>query len=114
MRRICIVMALAFCGVVAQAETTVCVNGRCGIRQPKVIVQNVTIDAQSHADHLATTNTFVHCGRRGVGYEGLGFSTAGPDQACRNACFWGQRRVREIGTSWCPARRGWIAVVRYE
>jgi hypothetical protein len=78
-------------------------------------VQNVTVvSAQEHAEHLACTNTFVHCGRRGGGYEGLGFSTCGPDAACRRACYWGQRRVREIGTAYCPARRGWVAVVRYE
>lgn len=112
------------------AADTVCVNNRCGIIRPQRVVvhsdaptsvvvstpRSVTVvSAQAHADHLASTNTFVHCGRRGGGYEGLGFSTSGgPDAACRNACFWGQRRVREIGTAWCPARRGWIAVVRYE
>lgn len=107
---------------------TVCINGRCGIvRQQRVVVHSdqptsvivstprsvTVVDAQSHADHLASTNTFVHCGRRGGGYEGLGFSTSSPDAACRNACYWGRRPVREIGTAWCPARRGWIAVVRY-
>lgn len=110
-------MRFAFCVVaalvssIAAADTTVCVNGRCGLRQPSV---TVTVDAQSHADHLAVTNTFSHCNRRGGGYEGLGFSSSSPDAACRNACYWGKRRVREIGTAWCPARRGWIAVVRYE
>lgn len=113
--RLFVLALVLVCSSVAQADTNVCVNGRCGIRQPKVIVQNVTVvSAQEHADTLAATNGFSHCGRRGGGYEGLGFSTAGPDEACRNACFWGKRRVREIGTAWCPARRGWIAVVRYE
>lgn len=110
MRCLLLISALLVCSNAA-AETTVCVSGRC-FRQPTVIVQSVS--AQQHADQLAATNTFVHCGRRGVGYEGLGFSTASPSAACRSACFWGQRRVREIGTAWCPARRGWIAVVRYE
>lgn len=109
---------LAMCVVmssVTMADTTVCMTGRCGVRQPKVVVQNVTVvSAQEHAEQLATTNTFVHCGRRGGGYEGLGFSTSSPDDACRRSCFWGQRRVREIGTAWCPARRGWVAVVRYD
>ena len=113
MRQVLFAFAAVFsCVASAHADTTVCINGRCGIRQPRVVVQTVT--AQGHADHLAVTNTFVHCGRRGGGYEGLGFSTVSPDAACRRACFWGQRRVREIGTAWCPARRGWVAVVRYE
>jgi hypothetical protein len=108
---------------------TVCINGRCSLLRPQRVVvhsdaptsvivstpRSVTVvSAQSHADHLASTNGFSHCNRRGGGYEGLGFSTSSPDHACRSACFWGQRRVREIGTAWCPARRGWIAVVRYE
>lgn len=101
-----LILALLVLSGVAAADTTVCVNGRCrGV---------AVVSAQEHADQLAVTNTFVHCGRRGGGYEGLGFSTVSPDAACRRACFWGQRRVREIGTAWCPLRRGWVAVVRYE
>jgi hypothetical protein len=115
MIRFLLVAVLLSCALPTARSETICINGRCGIRQPKVVVQNVTVvSAQDHANQLAATNTFSHCGRRGGGYEGLGFSTAGPDAACRNACFWGQRRVREIGTAWCPARRGWVAVVRYE
>ncbi len=117
------------CTAAALADTSVCVNGRCGILRPQRVVvhsdapasvivstpRSVTVvSADAHAAHLASTNTFSHCNRRGGGYEGLGFSTTSPDHACRSACFWGQRRVREIGTAWCPARRGWIAVVRYE
>lgn len=128
MRFVLLALAALLCSV-AHADT-VCINGRCGIvRSQRVVVHSdapssvvvstprsvTVVSAQEHADHLAATNTFVHCGRRGGGYEGLGFSTSGgPDAACRNACYWGQRRVREIGTAWCPARRGWIAVVRYE
>jgi hypothetical protein len=108
-------MVLVLASSAAMADTNVCVNGRCGVRQPKVVVQNVTVvSAQEHADQLASTNTFVHCGRRGGGYEGLGFSTSSPSAAVSRSCFWGQRKVREIGTAWCPARRGWVAVVRYE
>ncbi len=103
-------IVLVLASSAAMADTTVCVNGRCGIRQPKVVV----VSAQEHAEQLASTNTFSHCGRRGGGYEGLGFSTASPDAAVRRSCFYGQRRVREVGTAWCPARRGWVAVVRYE
>lgn len=81
----------------------------------KVVIHNHSIvSAQSHADHLAVTATFSHCSRRGRGYEGLGFSTVSPDDACRRACFWGQRRAIEIGTAWSPLRRGWVAVIRYE
>jgi hypothetical protein len=109
-------LALAALLCSAAHADTVCINGRCSLLRPQRVVvhsdapasvivstpRSVTVvSAQSHADHLASTNTFVHCGRRGSGYEG-------------SACFWGTRRVREIGTAWCPARRGWIAVVRYE
>lgn len=122
-------LCFSLCCTAAALADTVCVGGRCGLRPNRVVVHSdapssvvvstprsvTVVSAQEHADHLAATNTFVHCGRRGGGYEGLGFSTSGgPDAACRNACYWGQRRVREIGTAWCPARRGWIAVVRYE
>lgn len=116
------------CTASALADTSVCVGGRCGLRPNRVVVHSdapssvivstprsmTVVSADAHAAHLAATNTFVHCNRRGGGYEGLGFSTTSPDHACRSACFWGQRRVREIGTAWCPARRGWIAVIRYE
>lgn len=81
---------------------------------PVVAQQNHTyVSAQAHAEHLAATGAFAHCSRRGGGYEGLGIGST-PDLACRNACYWGQRRVREIGTAWSPLRRMWIAVVRYE
>ena len=70
--------------------------------------------AQRHAERLAATGAFSHCpDRGGAPYEGLGFSSSSPDDACRRACFWGRRPVREIGTAWCPHRRGWVAVVRY-
>ena len=122
-------LALAALLCSAAHADTVCINGRCSLLRPQRVVvhsdapasvivstpRSVTVvSAQSHADQLASTNGFSHCNRRGGGYEGLGFSTSSPDHACRSACFWGQRRVREIGTAWCPARRGWIAVVRYE
>jgi hypothetical protein len=122
-------LALAALLCSAAHADTVCINGRCSLLRPQRVVvhsdaptsvvvstpRSVTVvSADAHAAHLAATNTFSHCNRRGGGYEGLGFSTSSPDHACRSACFWGTRRVREIGTAWCPARRGWIAVVRYE
>ena len=105
MRPMILSLCLILTSAVASADTTVVVHGR----------RNVSIvSAQEHADHLATTNTFVHCGRRGFGYEGLGFSTVSPAAAVRRACYWGQRKAREVATAWCPLRRGWVAVVRYE
>lgn len=107
----------------AASGQTICVEGRC-LLPPRVVIKapapasvvvsgNVTVSAQGWADHLAATGSFCHCSRRGGGYEGLGVGPT-PDAACRRACFWGQRRVREIGTAWCPARRAYVAVVRYE
>lgn len=128
MRPTLLSLCFVLCCTAAALADTVCINGRCGLRPNRVVVHSdapssvvvstprsaTVVSADAHAAHLAATNTFVHCGRRGGGYEGLGFSTTSPDHACRSACFWGTRRVREIGTAWCPARRGWIAVVRYE
>lgn len=105
MRAIVLSLCFAMTTAVASADTTVVVTGRRHVG---------IVSAQEHAEHLAATGSFAHCGRRGGGYEGLGFSTVSPDAACRRACYWGQRRVREIGTAWCPLRRGWVAVVRYE
>lgn len=105
MRSIILSLFVVLSAAAASADTTVIVSGRGRV---------AVVSAQEHADYLAATHTFVHCGRRGGGYEGLGFSTVSPDAACRRACYWGQRRVREIGTAWCPLRRGWVAVVRYE
>lgn len=130
MRPALLSLCFSLCVASTALADTVCINGRCSIIRPQRVVvhsdapssvivstpRSVTVvSAQEHAEHLAATGGFSHCSRRGGGYEGIGFSTSGgPDAACRNACYWGQRRVREIGTAWCPARRGWIAVVRYE
>lgn len=72
------------------------------------------VSAQAHAEHLAATGTFGHCSRRGGGYEGIGMSASSPEAAMRNCCFWGNRKVREVGTAWSAVRRVWVAVVRYE
>ena len=105
MRSIILSLCIAISAAVASADTTVIVNGRGRV---------AVVSAQDHADYLAATHTFSHCGRRGGGYEGLGFSTVSPSAAVRRACYWGQRKAREIATAWCPLRRGWVAVVRYE
>lgn len=109
-----IVFALLAVTCTAAFADEVCIAGRCPAPRKVVIHNNYIVSAQEHADTLASTGTFTHCGRRGGCYEGIGFSTASPDAACRRCCYWGQRRVREIGTAWCPKRRGWVAVVRYE
>ena len=107
------VIALVVLSGVARAQElpSVCVQG-CPAPRKVVIRQNVIVSAQEHAEQLAATGSFGHCGRRGGGYEGIGMG-ATPDDACRRCCYWGQRRVREIGTAWCPVRRVWVAVVRY-
>ena len=78
-----------------------------------VLVNPPITSAQEHADYLAATGSFGHCGRRGGCYEGLGFSTVSPVAAIKRSCFWGTRKVKEVATAWCPKRRGWVAVVRY-
>lgn len=103
------VLAVSSC-CYAQDLPSVCVGG-C---PRKVVIHNHFISAQAHAETLAANGTFGHCARRGGGHEGIGFSSASPDDAIRRCCYWGRLRVREIGTAWSPARRGWVAVVRYE
>lgn len=44
-------------------------------------------------------------------YEGVGFSSASPDAALRNCCYWGQRTVVESAV--VRGSRGWFACVRY-
>jgi len=67
--------------------------------------------AQDAADVLASRGRFEHAGCRLA--EGIGFSRHSPDDAIRRCCFWGKREAIDIGVSWSPAKRGWIAVVRY-
>lgn len=71
------------------------------------------VSAQDHAQALACSGGFEHCRRRGGYYEGIGFSTVSPSAAVRRSCCWGVRKPREVGTAYCPQRRGWVAVVRY-
>lgn len=105
------VVVYAACCVAQDAAPSVCVGG---CPRKVVVRQNIVVSAQEHAEALAANGTFAHCGRRGGGYEGIGMSPVSADDACRRCCYWGRRPVREIGTAWCPTRRMWVAVVRYE
>jgi len=75
----------------------------------------VGTSAQAWADECAATGRFVHCTHRGGGgYEGIGWSSASPEAAKRACCYWGRRPLREVATAWCPTRRMWFAVARYD
>lgn len=69
-----------------------------------------TSSAQGVAEAQAQCGQCRHFGGNS-GYEGVGFSSAGPEEAKRNCCFWGSRTPREIGVARGP--RGWFACVRY-
>jgi hypothetical protein len=101
MKRIVLLMALAFCGVVAQADQYV-INAR-----------NVTISsAQDDAETMARTGVLRHCGKNGGRREGIGFSSSSPDAAVKACCYYGRYRIVERGVARGP--RGWYAVLRYE
>ncbi len=100
--RFALVMLLFLCGV-ASADTY-------NVHARRVVIGS----AQADADEMARTGILRHCGRSGGRREGIGFSTAGPDEACRNCCFYGRYRIVEKGVAWSPVRRGWFAVIRYE
>jgi hypothetical protein len=107
MRRIAIVMALAFCGVVAQADEYV-INAR-----------RVAITAQEQAEENARTGRLAHCRVLNGMREGVGMSSSSPLAAERACCFYsdamrGRYRIVEKGVAWSPVRRAWFAVIRYE
>jgi len=103
MQRIVLAIALAFCGVVAQADEYV-INAR-----------RVTISsAQQDADEMARTGVLRHCGRNGGRREGIGMSSSSPLAAERACCFYGRYRIVEKGVAWSPVRGAWFAVIRYE
>lgn len=98
------VAVCVLCGVCATAEA----------QQPKTSAYayySETSTAQGVAEMQARTGRCQHFGNPTGGYEGVGYSSAGPEQAKRNCCYWGQRRVRDIGVARGP--RGWFACVRY-
>lgn len=101
MRFFLLVLAVLAC-TVAHADTN-------------VYARRVTINssAQQDAEEMAATGVLRHCGRNGGRREGIGFSTAGPDAAERNCCFFGRYRIVEKGVAYSPLRRGWFAVIRY-
>jgi hypothetical protein len=93
-------------------------NVCCG--QEVVVTNRITIvPAQQEAEEMARHGRLRHCGRAGGRMEGIGFSTQGPDAACRACCFYkeamrGRYRIVERGVAWSPVKRGWFAVIRYE
>jgi hypothetical protein len=70
--------------------------------------------AQQDAEIMARSGVLRHCGTAGGRREGIGFSSAGPDAAERNCCFYGRYRIVEKGVAYSTSRRGWFAVIRYE
>ena len=70
----------------------------------------VIVTAQDHAVAIARRGVLVHstCNQ----YEGIGMG-ATPEQARRNCCFFGKRVIVEEGVAYSPARRMWVAVIRY-
>ena len=105
MQRIVVLMALAFCGVVVQADDVI-INAR-----------RVTItSAQQDAELMARSGVLRHCGTAGGMREGIGFSTSSAQQAVESSCYYrdamrGRYRIVEKGVARGP--RGWFAVVRY-
>jgi hypothetical protein len=69
--------------------------------------------AQQDAETMARTGILRHCGRAGGRREGIGMSSAGPDAALKNCCYYGRYRIAEKGVAWSPAKRVWFAVIRY-
>lgn len=84
-----------------------------------IVTTTVAVSAQATADECARTGLLKHCRvLRGHQKEGIGFSTVGPLEAEKNACFYneavrGRYRIVERGVSYSPTRRGWFAVLRY-
>lgn len=99
--RFVLLALLLLCGV-ASADTY-------NVQARRVVIGS----AQADADQMARTGILRHCGRNGGRREGIGFSTAGPDEACRNCCYYGRYRIVERAVAWSPVRRGWFAVIRY-
>lgn len=96
-------VAALLCGSVATADGSYVIHAN---------TVNITT-AQDDADHMARTGILRHCGRAGGRREGIGMSSASPDAALRNCCYYGRHRIVEKGVAWSPVRRAWFAVIRY-
>ena len=99
------VVALAFCGVVANADNVV-INAR-----------RVNISAQQQAEENARTGKLAHCRVLNGMREGVGYSSSSAQRAVESCCFYsdamrGRYRIVEKGVARGP--RGWFAVIRYE
>lgn len=70
--------------------------------------------AQAKAAKQAERGRMHHVGGGlgGGSYEGVGFSTSGPDEAIKASCYWGQKNPIDIGVS-CT-KRGCYATVIYQ
>lgn len=78
-------------------------------------------DAKANDSFLAQQKSTQQAGQgrmRHVGgslgsgrYEGVGFSSRSPDEAIRNACYWGQKTPVGIGVA--RGSNGWYATVLY-
>lgn len=104
MNRFLLALALLFTAATASAQETI------------VVHDPVVIDAQTQAEEMARTGALKHCRNNGGVIEGIGFSSAGPDQAVANCCFYreaqkGRYVIVERGVARGP--RGWFAVLRY-
>lgn len=97
------VLACLLMSVSAQAQSPVCVNGKCSTY--------TTYTAQGVAERMAAEGQVRHYGNPTGGYEGVGYHPSSPEAAKRNCCYWGQRPARDIGVA--RGRRGWYACVRY-
>jgi hypothetical protein len=93
------IVALALCGVVAQADDVI-INAR------RVNISS----AQDHALVLARRGTLVHshCNQT----EGIGMGST-PESARRNCCFFGRKVIVDEGVAYSPTARKWFAVIRY-
>jgi len=78
--------------------------------RPRQLVNQKNLSAFQSASISAQTGVMAHRGGC-FAYEGVGFSTLGPDHALRNCCYYGQKTIVESAV--VRGERGWFACVRY-